>query len=101
MYKILSKILLSRLTPYTEEIIGDHQWGFWRTRSTTDHIFCFCHFKKKWEYSEAVHQVFIDFKKAYDSIKREVLYKISLSLAPHEAGKANKNVSDWNVAESR
>jgi hypothetical protein len=25
MYKILSNILLSRLTPYTEEIIGDHQ----------------------------------------------------------------------------
>jgi hypothetical protein len=21
-------ILLSRLTPYTQEIIGDHQWGF-------------------------------------------------------------------------
>jgi hypothetical protein len=28
MYKILSKILLSRLTPYAEEIIGDHQCGF-------------------------------------------------------------------------
>ena len=27
-YKILSNILLSRLTPYTEEIIGDHQCGF-------------------------------------------------------------------------
>ena len=27
-YKILTNILLSRLTPYTEEIIGDHQCGF-------------------------------------------------------------------------
>ena len=27
-YKILSSILLSSLTPYTEEIIGDHQCGF-------------------------------------------------------------------------
>jgi len=27
-YKILSNILLSRLTPYAEEIIGDHQYGF-------------------------------------------------------------------------
>jgi hypothetical protein len=26
--KILSNILLSRLTPYAEEIIGDHQCGF-------------------------------------------------------------------------
>jgi len=31
---------------------------------------------KKWEYSEPVHQLFIDFKKAYDSVRREVLYKI-------------------------
>jgi len=32
--------------------------------------------RKKWEYNEAVHQVFIDFEKAYDSIGREVLYNI-------------------------
>jgi hypothetical protein len=30
--------------------------------------------EKKWEYNEAVHQLFIDFKKAYDSIRGEVLY---------------------------
>jgi hypothetical protein len=28
MYKILSNILLSRLTPYIEDITGDHQCGF-------------------------------------------------------------------------
>ena len=39
-YKVLSKILLSRLTPYIEEVIGDHQCGFRRNRSTTDHIVC-------------------------------------------------------------
>ena len=39
-YKILSNILLSRLTPYAEEIIGYHQCGFWCNSSTTDHIFC-------------------------------------------------------------
>jgi len=31
---------------------------------------------KKWEYNEEVHQLFIDFKKAYDSVRTEVLYKI-------------------------
>ena len=30
--------------------------------------------RKKWEYNEAVHQLFVDFKKAYDSVRREVLY---------------------------
>jgi hypothetical protein len=39
-YNILSNILLARLTSYTEEIIGDHQCGFRRNRSTTDHVFC-------------------------------------------------------------
>jgi len=50
--------------------------------------------KKKWEYNEAVHQLFIDFKKAYDSVRREVLCNILLSLVSHETGKSNKNVSD-------
>jgi hypothetical protein len=31
---------------------------------------------KKWECSETVHQLFIDFKKVYDSVRREVLYNI-------------------------
>ena len=28
------------------------------------------------EYNEAVHQLFVDFKKAYDSVRREVLCNI-------------------------
>jgi hypothetical protein len=32
--------------------------------------------KKKWEYNGVVHQLFVDFKKAYDSVRREVLYNI-------------------------
>jgi hypothetical protein len=32
--------------------------------------------EKKWEYNEAVHQLLIDFKKACDSVRREVLYNI-------------------------
>ena len=76
-YKILSNILLSSLIPYAEEIIGDHQCGFRRNRSTTDHIFCIRQIlEKKWEHNEPVHQLFIDFKKAYDSVRREALYNI-------------------------
>ena len=61
-YRTLPNILFSRLTPYTEEIIGDHQCGFRSNRSTTDHIFCIRQIlKKKWEYNEAVHQLFTDF----------------------------------------
>jgi hypothetical protein len=30
----------------------------------------------KWEYNGTVHQLFVDFKKTYDSVSREVLYNI-------------------------
>jgi hypothetical protein len=32
--------------------------------------------EKEWEYNETLHQVFVDFKKAYDSVRREILYNI-------------------------
>jgi len=76
-YKILSNIMLLRLIPYAKEIIGDHQCGFRHNRSTIDHIFCSRQIlEKKWEYNEEVHQLFVDFKKASDLVRREVLYKI-------------------------
>jgi hypothetical protein len=51
--------LLSRLSPYIDEIIGDHQCGFRRNRSTTDQILCILQIlEKKWEYNETVHQFF-------------------------------------------
>jgi hypothetical protein len=31
---------------------------------------------EKWEYNGTVHQLFIDLKKAYDSVRKEVLYNI-------------------------
>jgi len=76
-YTILSSILLSKLTPYAEEIIGVYQRGFRRNRSTTDHIFCIRQIlEKKWECNQAVHQLFIDSSKSYDSVRREDLYNI-------------------------
>jgi hypothetical protein len=57
MYKILSNILLSRLIPYGEEILGDYQCGFRRNMSTADPVFCIrLILEKKWEHNEAVHQ---------------------------------------------
>jgi hypothetical protein len=78
-YKMLPSILLSRLIPYVNEIIGDHQRWFRCNRSTVDQIFYIRQIlEKKWEYNGTVHQLFIDFKKAYESFKREVLYNILL-----------------------
>jgi hypothetical protein len=38
-YRILSNILLPKLTPYADEITGEHQCGCRRNRSITDQIF--------------------------------------------------------------
>jgi hypothetical protein len=46
-YKILCSILLSRLSPYGDEIIEDHQCGFQRNRSTIDHVFAFVRYWRK------------------------------------------------------
>ena len=74
-YKILSSILPLRSIPYAEDITGDHLCGIRRNRSITDHIFCIQQIlNKTWEYNEAMHQLVIDFNKAYDSVRREVLY---------------------------
>jgi hypothetical protein len=90
-YKILSNILLSRIIPYADEIIGDHQCGFPRNRSTTDQIFYIRQrLEKKWEYNGIVHQLCIDSKKAYDSLRREALYKILIEIWNiHETSGAN------------
>jgi hypothetical protein len=62
---------------YLQLVYGGHQCGFRHNRSTTDQIFCIRQIlEKKWEYNGAVRQLFIDFSKAYDSVRREVLYKI-------------------------
>jgi hypothetical protein len=76
-YQILSNAFLSRLSPYVYEIIGVHQCEFRQNKSTTDQIFCIRQIlEKKWKYNETIHKQFIDFKKAYDSMRREVLYNI-------------------------
>jgi hypothetical protein len=74
---MLSNILLSRLIPYADEIIGDHQCGFRRNRSMTDQIFYIRQIlEKKLEYNGTVHHLCTYFKKDYDSVRREALYNI-------------------------
>jgi hypothetical protein len=77
-YKISPNVLLlSRLIPYGDEITGDQQCGFRRDRLMTDQILYICQIlEKKLEYNGTVHQLFIDFKKVYYSIRREALYNI-------------------------
>jgi hypothetical protein len=56
--------------------------NIYASKSTKIHIKTLntCPFEKKWEHNEAVYQLFIDFKKAYDSVRREALYNILVEL---------------------
>jgi hypothetical protein len=74
-------ILLSRPTPYADEIIGDHQCGFHCNRSITDQIFCINQILKKiCENNGTVHQLFIDLKKPTIQLERKYYTIFSLSL---------------------
>jgi hypothetical protein len=66
------------------DLFGDHQRGSWCNRSTADCIFCIPQIlDKKWEYNEVVHQLFIDFKKAHDSVRWEVMCNIVIEFGVH------------------
>jgi hypothetical protein len=73
-YKILLHILLSQLSPYIDKIIGDF--------NVTDQLLirfsAFIRYRKKKLEYETVFQLFVDFKKSYDSVRREVLYNIRI-----------------------
>jgi len=80
-YTALFNILLLLLAPYAEEIVGDHQCAFRRNRLTTGHIICIRQIlEKKYEYTEAGHHLFIDFKKNTIHLDARSFLIFSLSL---------------------
>ena len=74
--KTLNKILLNRMKPSLEEVLRDNQNGFRPGRSTTSHILAL---RRVMEGAKAKNlkatMVFIDFKKAFDSVHRGLLMK--------------------------
>ena len=76
-YKILTTVLNNRLKKYIEHIIGKYQAGFRTGKSTTDKIFTIKNLlEKAWEHNVEIYQIFVDFQKACDSIRRDKLYAI-------------------------
>ena len=71
-YKVLSGNLYNRLEEYAEEIPGDYHCGFRANRSTIDNIFAIRQTQEKaYEYYIHLHNLYIDFKQAFDSINRD------------------------------
>jgi hypothetical protein len=72
------------------KLLGIYQCGFQCNRSTSDKIFYIHQIPgKKCEYSGREHQLYTDFKKAYVSVRKQVLYNTSLSLNTQEPSWAN------------
>ena len=67
--KNVLNILLSRIIPYSEEIIGDHQCGFDATGQLLIIYSAFVKYlRRNW------NQISTGFKKAYNSVRREIFY---------------------------
>jgi hypothetical protein len=72
----LLNIILEKIKPYIEKIMGDYQNWFWDGRSVIDNLFTLKKINKKlWEYNQSVQYLFINFQKAYDSIHTDTLWK--------------------------
>ena len=76
-YKIYSRILNTKLQNYSEIFIAETQNGFRKGRSCTDPKFCLkLLIEKRREFNLQTHLLFIDYEKAFDNIKRQILFNI-------------------------
>ena len=74
-YKILSTVQFTGISPFALNIIGNDQCGFRKNRSTVNQTFTLRQILEKTkQFGIEIHHLFIDFKSAYDTIKREQLY---------------------------
>jgi hypothetical protein len=83
-YKIFAIILNQRLVDFVESELGDYQSGFRPNRSTTDNIFMIRQIVEKYyEYNVDIHNIFIDYMHAFDSMKRnKILDSLSRNKIP-------------------
>lgn len=74
-YKIFTNILSKYIEPYAESALGDYQCGFRKGRSTTDQVFSLRMILEKfYEFNLPLHQLYIDFKQAFDTINRNYIF---------------------------
>lgn len=76
-YKLYAKIINKRLVPIIETYIEEYQHGFRKGRSCSDCIFTLAQItEKRREFNLPTYYIFIDYEKAFDRVRRSVLWKI-------------------------
>ncbi|KAL8567075.1 hypothetical protein ACOMHN_027502 [Nucella lapillus] len=75
--KVLSRIILERLKTALDKTLRDEQAGFRQDRSCTDHIATMrIIIEQSLEWQTPLYNIFVDFQKAFDSVDREVIWKL-------------------------
>ena len=75
--KVLSRIILERLKTALDKKLRDEQAGFRQNRSCTDHIATSrIIIEQSLEWQTPLYTVFVDFQKAFDSVNRDVIWKL-------------------------
>ena len=76
--KAVALIMQNRLLKHlTEDILPESQCGFRKDRSTADMIFCLRQLQEKAvEHNQSLYIAFIDLAKAFDTVCRELLWKV-------------------------
>jgi hypothetical protein len=76
-YKIFATILCNKLSEIMEGKLGEYQTGFRSNTSTVDNIFILRQFYEKcYEHNIELHNAFIGFNLAFDSINRSTVIKV-------------------------
>ena len=71
--KVLTRIMLERLETTLDKRLRDEQAGFRQDRSCTDYI---ATMRIITEWQAPLYAVFVDFQKAFDSVDRDVIWKL-------------------------
>ena len=75
--KVLAKIMLNRLKIISEQLLPESQCGFHAGRSTADMVFTLRQLQEKAvEKQRSLYIVFVDFSKAFNTVKRWTLWKV-------------------------
>ena len=75
--KVLARIILERLKTTLDKTLRDEQAGFRQDRSCTDHIATMrIIIEQSLEWQTPLYTVFVDFQKAFDSVDRDVIWRL-------------------------
>ena len=75
MGKLFARVLNDRLQLVVEEVVSDTQRGFRTGKGCVDMIFCVCQLvEKAIEHNTKIFLLFVDLRKAYDSVPRHGLW---------------------------